>query len=119
MKCQKCGVNDANINYTRVINGKRGELHLCSECAQKMNINLNIGFDSLFSDFFDDFSMASQFALPGFTSFDGIERDLNRFIGNSLFSGVPFFANDYLLETADKDLDEALDSIQKKHILIP
>ncbi len=35
MKCQKCGKNEANNHFTRVINGKKEELHLCSSCAKE------------------------------------------------------------------------------------
>ena len=35
MKCQKCQVKEATSHITEVINGKKQELHLCSECAAK------------------------------------------------------------------------------------
>lgn len=33
MKCQKCGKNEANNHFTRIVNGKKEELHLCTACA--------------------------------------------------------------------------------------
>ena len=35
MLCQRCQKNEANTHLTRIINGKKQELHLCSECAAK------------------------------------------------------------------------------------
>ncbi len=35
MKCQRCGERDANVHMTRIINDRKQELHLCSECAEK------------------------------------------------------------------------------------
>ena len=36
MKCQKCGVNNANTHVKSIINGEIKEYDLCSECAKKM-----------------------------------------------------------------------------------
>ena len=36
MKCQNCGKNEANFQYRQIINGKKKELILCSECAKKL-----------------------------------------------------------------------------------
>lgn len=35
MECQRCHKNDASVHYTQVINGKKDEVHLCEECAEK------------------------------------------------------------------------------------
>ncbi len=35
MKCQSCGEREANVHLTRIINDRKQELHLCSECAEK------------------------------------------------------------------------------------
>ncbi len=54
MLCQNCGKNKASIHLTRIINGKKEELHLCESCAKK-NENLifqtdnNFAFQSLLS----------------------------------------------------------------------
>lgn len=36
MKCEHCGENEANFFYKSVVNGKKTEANLCSECAQKL-----------------------------------------------------------------------------------
>lgn len=56
--CEKCGINPAAVTLTRVINGKKSVVHLCASCAQENNIykdlNMDLGFSSLFSSFFGD-----------------------------------------------------------------
>jgi 2-hydroxy-3-keto-5-methylthiopentenyl-1-phosphate phosphatase len=44
MLCDSCGKNEAYIHYTRIINGKYKEEHLCEECALK-----NYDFDKTLS----------------------------------------------------------------------
>lgn len=60
MLCQKCGKNEATTHYKQIINGKKTEMHLCSECAAKMNIAGT--FPSLLSDMFfgEDFGLIDQ-----------------------------------------------------------
>lgn len=36
MLCQHCNQNEANIRFQYMVNGQSGEVHLCSECAQKL-----------------------------------------------------------------------------------
>ncbi|MEI3606404.1 ATP-dependent Clp protease ATP-binding subunit [Pseudogracilibacillus sp. SE30717A] len=36
MKCQQCGVNRATVNMAMQLNNERHQLHLCSECFQKI-----------------------------------------------------------------------------------
>ena len=65
MKCQKCGVNNANTHVKSIINGEIKEYDLSSECAKKM------GYTNVFSDIEDEFSnfLGSFFgnALPART----------------------------------------------------
>ena len=55
MKCQNCGRNEANVFYTQNINGRKSKIHLCSECAEELNImnnfsnDFDFGFDRMFS----------------------------------------------------------------------
>ena len=37
MLCESCNKNQATIHYTKIINGKVSELHLCEECAKSNN----------------------------------------------------------------------------------
>lgn len=46
MLCESCGKNEANLHYTKVINGKVEEKHLCDKCASE---NYDFDFDNSFS----------------------------------------------------------------------
>lgn len=54
MLCDNCQENDAVVHLTRIINGKKEEIHLCEDCAKKSNkfkldsFN-NISFQSMLS----------------------------------------------------------------------
>lgn len=58
MMCEKCGINPAAVTLTQVINGKKTVTKLCASCAQENNIykdfNMDLGFSSLFSSFFNE-----------------------------------------------------------------
>lgn len=58
MMCEKCGINPAAVTLTQVINGKKTVTKLCAACAQENNVykdfNMDLGFSSLFSSFFND-----------------------------------------------------------------
>lgn len=41
MLCDICGKKEAKIYYTEIINGKKKEQHLCSDCASKNSSFLN------------------------------------------------------------------------------
>lgn len=57
MKCQECGVKEANVHVTKIINGVKSEMHLCEDCArhkQEFNINsANFGFPMSFQNIVD------------------------------------------------------------------
>lgn len=38
MLCQNCKKRQATIHITRIVNGKRVEMHLCAQCAQELGI---------------------------------------------------------------------------------
>ena len=58
MMCEKCGLNPAAVTLTQVINGNKTVKKLCAACAQENNIykdlNMDLGFSSLFSTFFNE-----------------------------------------------------------------
>lgn len=58
MMCEKCGINPAAVTLTQVINGKKTVKKLCASCAQENNVykdfNMDLGFSSLFSSFFNE-----------------------------------------------------------------
>ena len=54
MLCQNCGEREATVHLTRIINGKKEELHLCESCAKQSSdfnfpANKNLTFQSLLS----------------------------------------------------------------------
>lgn len=46
MLCESCGENKANLHYTKVIDGRVEEIHLCDKCAAE---NYDFSFDTPFS----------------------------------------------------------------------
>ena len=67
MLCSNCGKNEANVRYTRIINGKKTELSLCDDCAKKIGLddidfNIPINFSNFLSSFFDDEALLPSFA---------------------------------------------------------
>lgn len=117
MKCQNCGRNNANVSYTRIINGDRTELHLCSECAKDMNIevNFNFGFNDMFSRLFDDFSSLRNFEIPQYSGFRALERGIDEIMNDNFFGRNTLFGNNDFIDSSNTELDEALNNIQKKH----
>lgn len=66
MICTNCGIKEANFHYKQIINGKKNEQHLCSECAQKLGyVSQGEGLD--FSSILNDF-----ISLPSFTPHSGV-----------------------------------------------
>ena len=53
MLCENCGEREATVHFTKIINGKKEEIHLCEQCAkktEKLNLNdNNLDFQSLLS----------------------------------------------------------------------
>lgn len=41
MKCQQCGVNRATVNVAMQLNNEKMQMHVCSDCFQKMQGQLN------------------------------------------------------------------------------
>lgn len=54
MKCQHCGNNEAEYQYTITVGNHQIERYLCSVCAKQLGYetgNADLSFDQLFSDF--------------------------------------------------------------------
>ena len=53
MICERCGKEEASVHLTRIINGKKEEIHLCEKCAKNSSqLNKdenNLSFQSLLS----------------------------------------------------------------------
>ncbi|WFA07690.1 UvrB/UvrC motif-containing protein [Tissierella sp. Yu-01] len=57
MLCDNCKKRNANFHYTKVINGKMEELHLCETCAfenQEMDLNNPFSIHKLFAGLFEN-----------------------------------------------------------------
>ena len=63
MRCQNCGKNNANVKYTKIVNGVKTEYNLCSSCAKKMGVGdeIEIPFtlNSFLGDLFNDYAQTS------------------------------------------------------------
>lgn len=59
MKCQNCGINDANVNLAMNINNQKTQVHLCNECFHEIRGQMMGG-----SDFFS----GSPFENSGFNN---------------------------------------------------
>lgn len=61
MICDSCGKNEANIHYTKIINGKHEEEHLCEKCAIKdFNFEKIFSMDKLFTGLIDGFNDSEE-----------------------------------------------------------
>lgn len=38
MLCEKCGIREANIRYTEIVNGVKTEHNFCTQCAREMDL---------------------------------------------------------------------------------
>jgi protein arginine kinase activator len=52
MKCQNCGIEEANVKYYENINGEKREIMLCNNCAKNLNL---IDFPNMLSYFFTNY----------------------------------------------------------------
>ncbi len=64
MKCEHCGKNEANFFYKSVVNGKKTEVHLCSDCARELGYMEDFPRMTVTTSLFDLF--APRTMLPPF-----------------------------------------------------
>lgn len=55
MLCPKCMQREANVFFTKIINGKKEEIKLCEQCAKGMGLLSQNGLMVEMSDFISDF----------------------------------------------------------------
>lgn len=54
MLCDLCKKNPANFHYTKIINGKVEEIHLCSQCSkEKEELNSDLSIHNLLTGLID------------------------------------------------------------------
>jgi len=80
MKCENCGKNEVNFVYQSNVNGHVEEVHLCSECAEKLGYTQAVAAQSrrMMQSFFDGGLL---------NDFFGLQSDLlgSSFFGENLF----------------------------------
>jgi len=68
MKCQSCGKKEATVRYVENINGKKQEIHLCIDCANKLGFaDFSNMFSPIFStipSFFEDLTLKEEEKCP-------------------------------------------------------
>ena len=110
MKCTHCHENEANTHITKVINGKREEMHLCAECAEKLGVMEEFNFEPFSMDsFFGNLLGAGASALNSLTGIDRCGYCGSSF-NDIINSGKVGCANCY-----DKFEDKLSPSIEKLH----
>ena len=90
MLCSNCGKNEANVRYTRIINGEKTEFALCEECAKKVGLDdidfsMPINFTNFLSDFFEDDAILPSFAKVGLEKCPKCSLTYNEFVNNGKF----------------------------------
>ncbi|GGA89145.1 ATP-dependent Clp protease ATP-binding subunit [Ornithinibacillus halotolerans] len=62
MKCQKCGVNEANINMAMQMNSQKMQMHLCNSCFREIQEEM-MNANGMFSNnpFFNEENASSNF----------------------------------------------------------
>lgn len=108
MLCSNCGKNEANIRYTRIINGEKTEYRLCEECAKKAGIedidfSMPIDFSNFLSDFFEDEPLLPSFAKSNDLTCPGCGLTFDDFVKHGKFGCKECYTT----------FEERLDSILK------
>lgn len=55
MKCQHCNQNEATTHIKKVVNGKKEEMYLCSECAKELGVMDEFRMPTMSEMFSDSF----------------------------------------------------------------
>ncbi len=110
MKCTHCNQREANTHIKKIINGKREEMHLCSECARELGVMNDFSFEPFHMDsFFGNLLGAGAAAL---NSLAGIDRCT--YCGSS-FNDVVNSGQVGCAHCYDKFEDMLAPSIEKLH----
>lgn len=72
MKCSHCNQNEATTYIKRIVNGKKEEMHLCRECAEKLGVLDEFDFDPFTTDSL--FGNLLGAGAAAFNSLTGIDR---------------------------------------------
>ena len=110
MKCTHCHEREATTHIKKNINGKREEMHLCSECAKELGVMNEFNFEPFSMDsFFGNLLGAGAAAL---NSLAGVDRCT--YCGSS-FNDVVSSGQVGCAHCYDKFEDLLFPSIEKLH----
>ncbi|MCD7722752.1 MAG: UvrB/UvrC motif-containing protein [Clostridiales bacterium] len=110
MKCQNCNQNEANAYIRKNINGEVTEMHLCSECAEKLGVMHEFSVENIFGDtFFGNLLSAGLDSMNILSSVDRCEYCGSTF-NDIVKNGLVGCAHCY-----DKFSDKLEDSTSKIH----
>lgn len=73
MKCTHCGMNEATTHIKRNINGVKEEMHLCSECAEKLGVMQEFRMPSM-EEFFGDSFLGNFLGAGARNAIAGVDR---------------------------------------------
>lgn len=118
MKCPNCGENEVNFRFTQIVNGKKTEINLCSECAREMGLdNISLKMPARFSGFFDNMFNDTFFDMPrlGFDTMYGSLFDNSFDLRPNLVGQVDDeYINEREREEKVKDIVESRAKIKSK-----
>lgn len=72
MKCEHCNEREATTHIKKNINGNKTEMHLCSECAEKLGVMNEFSTENFFADTF--FGNLLGAGIPAMNVLSGIDR---------------------------------------------
>lgn len=113
MKCQHCNQNEATTHIKKVVNGKKEEMYLCSECAKELGVMDEFKMPTM-SEMFSD-SFLGNFLGAGvaaMNSLAGVDRCTN--CGSS-FNDIVNSGRIGCADCYDKFEDKLEPSIRKIH----
>lgn len=102
MLCQKCGANEANVHIVQIINGRKAEQHLCSQCAGMQEPTLfdtTYNMNKLISNFFQQTIEEEQHCENCGMSFND-------------FTKIGFFGCPHCYSVFEQRLEEPLKRLQ-------
>lgn len=110
MLCERCGKREAAVHFTKIINGKKEEIHLCEQCAkktEKLNLSDNtLDFQSLLSGILNtNFGSEEASILNGTNNQSGHKNCPNCGLSYKEFIDRGYFGCSECFKTFEDDLD--------------
>lgn len=111
MKCDKCGKNVANVQYTQIVNGIKESLNLCGNCAHELGFeDISFAMPIDFSNFFGEFL---QTDLDTFPEINFEKQDTCNRCGMNFeeFANIGKFGCDNCYKIFNKKIDRILKGV--------